>query len=145
MKLLNRTGADVMKKFNVRCATDITGFGLAGHSFKMARASKVTIRLEMKKVPLIGSVYDLIDEGCIPGASFRNLDYAEEYSSFSDRLDYNLKMAAFDAQTSGGLFMCLPPEQATDALKELVSAGLPDSSVVGTVTDFNGKFLYLDN
>jgi selenide,water dikinase len=145
MKLLNRTGSDVMKKFNVRCATDITGFGLAGHSLKMARASNVTIRLEMKKVPLIGSVYDLIDEGCIPGASFRNLEYAEEYSYFSDTLDYNLKMAAFDAQTSGGLFLCIPSGQAEDVLKELGSAGFPDSSVIGTVTDFSGKFLYLDN
>jgi len=53
------------------------GFGLAGHMLKMARASRVSVRINMKKVPLIGNAYKLIDEGCIPGAAFRNLEYAE--------------------------------------------------------------------
>ena len=106
MKLLNKSGAEVMKKYNIRGATDVTGFGLAGHALKMARASKVSITLNMKDVPLIGNSYRLIDEGCIPGASFRNLDYAEKDIDFAPDLDYNLKMIAFDAQTSGGLLVC---------------------------------------
>ena len=79
MKLLNKTGAEVMKKYNIKGATDITGFGLAGHALKMAIASKVSIKINMEKVPLIGNVYNLIDDGCIPGASFRNLDFVDEH------------------------------------------------------------------
>jgi selenide, water dikinase len=103
MKLLNKSGAEVMRKHNIKGATDVTGFGLAGHALKMAKASKVSLKINMKDVPLIGDSYKLIDEGCIPGASFRNLDYAEKDIDFAPDLNYNLKMIAFDAQTSGGL------------------------------------------
>ena len=108
MKQLNKSGAEVMKIHKIMGATDITGFGLAGHALKMARASKVSIKINMKNVPLIGDSYRLIDEGCIPGASFRNLDYAEKEIDFAPDLDYNLKMIAFDAQTSGGLLFSAP-------------------------------------
>jgi selenide,water dikinase len=145
MKLLNRSAAAVMKKFNVRGATDITGFGLAGHAFKMARASKVTVTINMKQVPLIGETYRIIDEGCIPGAAFRNLDYVEADTSFAPGIDYNLKMLAFDAQTSGGLLICSPNAQGEQIVAELREAGLMDSSVIGYVTEPGDKLVHLDN
>jgi selenide,water dikinase len=145
MKLLNKTGAEIMKKFNVKCATDITGFGLAGHTMKMARASNVSILIKMKNVPLIGNVYNLLDEGCIPGASFRNLEFVEKDTVFDPGLDYNLKMAAFDAQTSGGLLMCVPSQNAEKILDVLKTNGLFGSSVIGEVTHQRGKLLYLSN
>ena len=143
MKLLNNTGAAVMKKFNIRGATDITGFGLAGHALKMARASNVSLNINMQDVPLIGKSYNLIDEGCIPGASFRNLEFAEKDIDFAHGMDYNLKMIAFDAQTSGGLFMCASPGDTAKILDELKEAGLTSSSVVGNVMDSGEKHVYL--
>lgn len=145
MKLLNRSGAEVMKKHNIKGATDVTGFGLAGHALKMAKASHVSIELNMKQVPLIGNTYKIIDEGCIPGAAFRNLDYAEPETGFASDLDYNLKMIAFDAQTSGGLLMSVPEKAAEAVLTELHAAGLTGSSLIGNVTDKREKFLYLYN
>ena len=139
MKLLNKTGAEVMKKYKVRGATDITGFGLAGHALKMAMASKVSIRINLKKVPQLGNVYNLTDEGCIPGASFRNLEFVEEHLLSDSDLDYNLKMIACDAQTSGGLLISLSPDNAEAALKELHTAGLSSSTIIGEVTDFQGE------
>jgi selenide,water dikinase len=144
MKLLNKSGAEVMKKHSIKGGTDITGFGLAGHALKMARASNVSIRLNMKMVPLIGSVYSLIDDGCIPGASFRNLEYVKEFLHVSESLDYNLKMAAFDAQTSGGLLMCVPSDKVEFILADLKSAGLSSSSVIGQVLEKSDKYLLLD-
>ena len=145
MKLLNRTGADVMKKFNIRAATDITGFGLAGHTLKMAKASRVSITLNMRKVPLIENVYKLADQGCIPGAAFRNLDYADADTSYEENLDYNLKMIAFDAQTSGGLLISVPQKKTDYVLAELKSVRLLDSSVIGSVATKAEKYLYLSN
>lgn len=145
MKLLNKSGADVMKKHNIKCATDVTGFGLAGHAMKMAKASKVSIKIEMKKVPLIGNVYTLVDDGCIPGASFRNLEFVEEHLHESPVLDYNLKMIAFDAQTSGGLLMCVSPCSVESVLKDLHAAGLTSSAIIGEVTGLKGKYLSLEN
>jgi len=92
MKFLNKSGAEVMRRFNIKGATDITGFGLAGHALKMAKASNVSIKLYLKQVPLIGNTYQIINEGCIPGASFRNLDFAERETVLAPDLEYNLKM-----------------------------------------------------
>jgi selenide,water dikinase len=143
MKLLNRSGAEVMKKFEITGATDITGFGLAGHTLKMARASSVSINICMSAVPLLSNTLKLADEGCIPGASFTNLDYAEDDTDFSKDLNYNLKMIAFDAQTSGGLLISVQAARADEMLNELKSAGLYRSSIIGKVTTREEKLLYL--
>jgi len=145
MKLLNKSAAEVMKKFNIKGATDVTGFGLAGHALKMARASKVSFNIRMKDVPLIGNSYNLIDEGCIPGASFRNLEYAEKDIDFASGLDYNLKMIAFDAQTSGGLLFSAPPDKVSEILETLRYAGLSGSKVIGNVSELKEKYIYLNN
>lgn len=145
MKLLNKSGAEVMKKQGLKGATDITGFGLAGHALKLARASNVTVKIDMKNVPLIGKAYDFVDEGCIPGASFRNLEYADSDTYFAEDLDYNLKMIAFDAQTSGGLMMSVPSEIAESVLADLHLTGLTSSSIIGEVSEFREKHLILES
>jgi selenide,water dikinase len=144
MKMLNKDGAGVMKKYRISGATDITGFGLAGHALKMARASKVTIKIDMRSVPLIGSTLKLADEGCIPGACFSNLSYAEKYVSFSESMDYNLKMIAFDVQTSGGLLISVAPENAEEMVKDLNSAGMVHSRIIGEVLSSGEKLVQLD-
>lgn len=143
MKLLNKGGAEVMKKYSIMGATDITGFGLAGHALKMARASGVSIKINLNSVPLINSTLRLADEGCIPGACFSNLSYAENFLSFSDGIDYNLKMIAFDAQTSGGLLISVPSEKAGNMLADLKSAGLIFSAIIGEVTEPGDKLIHL--
>jgi selenide,water dikinase len=143
MKLLNKGGAEVMQKYGIMGATDITGFGLAGHALKMAKASKVTITLNMKQVPLISNAYGLTELGCIPGASFRNLDYIETDSQFESDLDYNLKMLACDAQTSGGLLISAPQTIVNELLRELKGSGLTTSSIVGKVSVAETKLLIL--
>jgi selenide,water dikinase len=145
MKLLNKSGAEIMLKFGVAGATDITGFGLGGHTLKMARASNVSIKLNLASVPLLSKTLKLVDEGCIPGAAFTNLDYAEEDSDFSPDLNYNLKMIAFDAQTSGGLLICADPSKVEEILIALKSAGLDRSSVIGKVSVRKEKLLYLSD
>ena len=143
MKVLNKSAAEVMKKYGIKGATDITGFGLAGHTLKVAMASKVSVKIRMNKVPLIGNTYNLVDEGCIPGASFRNLEYVEEHFYPDPDLNYNLKMTAFDAQTSGGLLMSVPAEKANAVLADLHSAELSYSAIIGEVTEMQDKYLYL--
>jgi selenide,water dikinase len=145
MKLLNKKGAEIMKKYHIRGATDITGFGLAGHALKMARASSVSLNLNMNQVPLIGEAYNLIEEGCIPGASFRNLEYAEKEIGFKVGLDYNLRMIAFDAQTSGGLLMCAPVEDTGCILEELKATGMASATVIGNVSKSGEKLVYLES
>jgi len=133
MKTLNKDGASVMQQYNVTGATDITGFGLLGHALKMARASKVNLTIDSRSIPLLNDVYNLADNGCIPGAAFRNLEYIQDSVQFSD-VDYNLKMILSDAQTSGGLFMGVSPDMAPMALESLIKKGYSSSRIVGEVS-----------
>ncbi|NMC39480.1 MAG: hypothetical protein GYA41_14260 [Bacteroidales bacterium] len=143
MRLLNRAGADIMNEFGVRGATDVTGYGLAGHALKMARASNVSIEIDLGSVPLIGDTYRLADDGCIPGACFRNLVFVENDSLLRINLNYNLKMIAMDAQTSGGLLMCVKPGLEGQVIEKLHEAGLDRAAVIGKVTEKQEKYLYL--
>lgn len=131
MKRLNSSGAALMQKHSLRGATDITGFGLAGHALKMARASGVTIIIDLHCVPLLDGTWYLAAQGCIPGAAFRNLDYTDGDTRMPESVDYNLKMIAHDAQTSGGLLMAVAPEKSRALLKELHESGLGEAAVIG--------------
>ncbi len=143
MKLLNMHGATVMQKYNVKCATDVTGFGLAGHATKMAKGSHVSMHFDASKIPVFDKVIDLIDMGVIPGASFRNKEFAGEDCSFDETLDYNHKIMLFDAQTSGGLLMCVDKENADNVISDLKENGYPHSAIVGEVREFDKKHVYV--
>ncbi len=106
MKRLNDTASSVASRFGITGGTDITGFGLAGHALKMARASNVNISIDLHEIPLITGTKRLLSEGCIPGAAFRNQEFAGKDMTADHDADYDLIMAAFDAQTSGGLGWC---------------------------------------
>jgi selenide,water dikinase len=133
MMRLNSDGARLMQKHGIRGATDITGFGLAGHALKMAQGSGVTIRLKLSSVPLLEGTYTLAEQGCIPGAAFRNLDYTERDTLFEAGLDYNLKMIAHDSQTSGGLLMAVAEEKADAVLTDLHHSGHQEAAIIGNV------------
>jgi selenide,water dikinase len=143
MKLLNDKAATIMNKYHIKCATDITGFGLLGHALKMAKGSGVSIQIDSSKVPLIGNVMELIDMGCIPGAAFRNQEFAAEDCECSESVDYNHKMMVFDAQTSGGLFMSVPEKDAANIRNELIQAGYPQTCIVGKVIPQKNKAVYI--
>jgi selenide,water dikinase len=139
MKLLNRGAAKIMTKYGVNSATDITGFGLLGHALKMALASHVSIKIEAENVPVFSNVMELIETGFIPGAAFRNLEFAEEQCKFSNDLPYNTKMLLADAQTSGGILMTVPPEKVDEILGELKKVDYESSAVIGEVLPKDDK------
>lgn len=139
MKLLNKKASEIMNKYGVKCATDITGFGLLGHIMKLATASDVSISINASTVKPLPRVMEFIEMGCIPGAAFRNLEYIEDSCSFDESLDYNTKILLVDAQTSGGLLMCVKKEDSDKILEELKSAGYPVSSVIGEVIQKEDK------
>jgi len=144
MKLLNKSGAAVMQEYNLKGATDVTGFGLLGHAMRMAEASGVTLRIQSQDLPHYPEALALLDEGCIPGAAFRNLEFVKESTEFGTSLNYERKMLCCDAQTSGGLLMAVPAEKAKEVLAALKKAGLPESAVIGEAVPKSNRSLYLD-
>lgn len=134
MMQLNRNTVSVMHYYGVQCATDITGFGLAGHALKMAKASGVTLRIHPDKVPVFEGVMALLKLGCIPGAAFRNLDFVGDQMECASGVSYESKMLTMDAQTSGGLLICCPTEHAGQLVQDMIGAGFPHTAIVGEVT-----------
>ena len=141
MKQLNMMGCKVMQHFGVRAATDVTGFGLLGHALKMAEASGVSFKINSLQLPVLDGVDELLSKGCIPGGAFRNLKFVGDAIHFSADANYNRKMVACDAQTSGGLFFSIKPHLVNDALQELQNNGI-NGVVVGDVIPKSGKDIY---
>ncbi len=139
MKQLNMAGARIMQEFGVRCATDVTGFSLLGHGLTMAQASGVTLEIDSEEIPVLPGAYDLAETGCIPGAAFRNQEFVEKDSLFEKDVDYSMKMLCLDAQTSGGLLMCVAEENAADVRKKLIDNGYSHTSIMGRVTEKREK------
>ena len=139
MKLLNKKGSELMQKYGVRAATDITGFGLLGHSYKIATESNVTISIDSNKLPLLSGALELAEIGCIPGACFRNQEYVETACSFATSLNYERRMLMMDAQTSGGLLICAPKATANDLLAELIDTDYSESRIIGEVLENTNK------
>ena len=111
MSLLNRAAAELMLRYTPSACTDITGFGLIGHSCEMALGSGVTIRLYLDAVPLMQGVIDQVADGMVPAGCYRNRSY---YLSRIDAGDCDPErlLPLFDPQTSGGLLIALQPGAA---------------------------------
>jgi selenide, water dikinase len=119
MTTLNAAASRAALDADVRCATDVTGFGLLGHAFKLARASGVTAVIDSAAVPVIEGVRAAQRAGYLPGGSRRNLTWVAPHADFGSMSDEVLLLLA-DAQTSGGL---------------LVAGEIPGAPVIGELVE----------
>lgn len=134
MATLNaRAGEAVTAANNVHACTDVTGFGLLGHSYEMASGSGVTIVLEGEKLPLMSGARALAGMGILPAGVYRNMDYVGAHLRQAQTAVQALVDLAADPQTSGGLLVALPPADA-HKLVEALRPFAPWSTVVGRVT-----------
>lgn len=124
MATLNRGAADAARRLGVQAATDVTGFGLLGHLSEIVKASGVSATINSAEVPLIEGVAGLAMEGMIAGGTRRNLKSVLGMCDFGDA-DETTKLLLADAQTNGGLLLCVdaPLEQALHAALAEVGAG----------------------
>lgn len=133
MAALNADACAAMQEFGAHAATDITGFGLVGHGLKLAQASRVHLEIETRKLPVLDGVIDLLNLGCVPGAAFRNQKFVGDDLDVGSDVSYEFKMLACDAQTSGGLLICVPEEGAQRLVARLRDTGNRAARVIGRV------------
>ena len=112
MVMLNKKASETLQNFNPNAVTDITGFGLIGHLIEICKGSNVSSNINFSDINFLPGAIDLANEGIMPGGSKRNLEYAENYVKFSDSLSPTEKLLACDAQTSGGLLISIPNDEA---------------------------------
>lgn len=133
VRTLNAQAVPIMRKYGICSATDVTGFSLMGHAYKMARASHVSIELQAHALPILPQVAPLVEMGCIPGAVFSNRVSVEEYCSIASQLPRWLTSLLYDPQTSGGILMAVDGAFASQAIGDLKAAGYEHTSAIGTV------------
>jgi selenide,water dikinase len=124
--------AEAIARFDVKGATDVTGFALVGHAWEMACASNVTIEIDSARVPLLNGSLELATAGLTTGADRTNREYVGDDIEISPKVDSNLLKLFFDPQTAGGLLLAIEQDRANDLLKVL-NEKYPRAEVIGRV------------
>jgi selenide,water dikinase len=129
---LNKTAAQVLADFTVHAATDITGFGLAGHGLEMARGSRVTLTIYLDRVPIMAEALAMYRKGVSTGSNLPNRRLVAGKMRFELNLPEWHEEIVFDPQTSGGLLVAVPGSQEREVIAALETAGV-DAVGIGQV------------
>ena len=121
-----------MQKLGANACTDVTGFGLLGHAYEMAKASKVTLEIEANKIPLLPDVLDLIEQKMLTRGDKNNRAYVGDTIKFSEKVSKEMQSAMFDPQTAGGLLISLEEKKAFEYIKEV-----KNSCIIGRIKTFD--------
>lgn len=120
---LNAVGGAVIREFKLPAATDVTGFGLGGHLLEMALASGVCAALQTAALPLLPRALEYARNGLIPAGSHVNRKHWSCFTLVDTGVEEALESVIFDAQTSGGLLLAVPPDRAEQVCRELEAGG----------------------
>ena len=135
---LNRKAAEVAAGFEVHAATDITGFGLAGHCYEMVKGSQVTMEFSMDRIPIMKESLEMYKKGVSTGVNNHNRELVAGAIRFEKDLPPGHEEIVYDPQTSGGLLVAVPKSQGESLLEALLSAGVRWASMVGEVKPLSG-------
>jgi len=131
-----RKASEVMQKVEANGCTDVTGFGLLGHAFEMAKASGVTFNIKSETIRLLPEVLDLIEKGMLTRGDKNNREYVGETVKFKESVTKQMQSALFDPQTAGGLLISLEEEKAEKFLSEI-----RDAVIIGRVESYKDILL----
>lgn len=135
MTTLNQKAKRVIERYPVHACTDVTGFGLAGHSVEMAEGSHVTLEIFMGQVPVQEEALEYARMGLVPAGMYRNRSFTEDRIELGEVEEARMDLF-FDPQTSGGLLISVSPDDGEDILRELKEAGIGTSfAMIGRVTE----------
>ncbi len=142
MTTLNAKARDAMMAVGANACTDVTGFGLLGHTFEMAEGSKKTIALFSTDMPVVPAALDFARMGIIPEGAYANRAYLEERMTVDQGVPLEVCDVLADPQTAGGLLISLPESKAPELLSRL-SEFTADARIVGQVLPQGEKQILL--
>ena len=146
MAELNKAASDVMIEMGVTTATDITGFGLAGHLSEIVIQSGVKAEIYFDRVPVFDGVLDLVKKGVISGGIERNREYASQYVVARDRISEEMQAVFYDPQTSGGLLISIDEKKGEELVSSLKKRGVEQAAIIGKViSKSKGKIVLKHN
>ena len=128
---LNDAPMRAAKKVAVSAATDVTGFGLLGHAWEMAKGCGIGVEIFVDQLPVVDGVWALLESGIKPGATGRNISYLEPHLDVDSNVTELQQLLAADPQTSGGLLLSVHPTNVDALLESLKEEGALCAVVVG--------------
>lgn len=140
MVLPNRAAARAMQEAGAHAATDITGFGLMGHAYEVAKGSGVTLLIDPDRVPLLPEVLELAAAKVLTRGDRRNREYVGDTIEFQGEVSRERQSALFDPQTAGGLLISIAAQQRS-AFESALARHNSSATLIGQVMAFSGKSL----
>ena len=140
---LNTAGPDLAALDGVHAITDVTGFGLAGHTLEMARGSGLSAHLDWPAVPLVSGVRAYAAEGIVTGASGRNWASYGEHIALPEGFDLTERALLTDPQTSGGLLVACTPAAVGQVMATFQRHGFAEAAVIGHMQPAEGAALHV--
>jgi selenide,water dikinase len=134
MVMLNRKACQLMQRVDFHAVTDITGFALIGHSYEVAELSEVTLRFHIDKLPFLDGAKEYAEAWLFPGRTSCNKDAYEPQVRFASGIAEEIQMLLYTSETSGGLLICVAPDQA-ERLAELFSSEEQQYWIVGEAVE----------
>lgn len=135
MTKLNKNASECMIRFEANACTDVTGFGLAGHSMQLAKASNVVLKFRVNDLPVLEGAEKAIGENLLTRGDKSNREYTKEYVKSSGTVNKTKEHLLYDPQTSGGLLICVPQKNAEGLLDDLHKNGDISSRIIGEVME----------
>lgn len=134
MATLNKDAAEAMEAYDVSACTDITGFGLLGHTLEMAEGSNVGITIHSKDVPVLSGTRELAEQNIIPGGTRKNHKWIADRVHYAASVSEIDQLILCDAVTSGGLLISVSEESAEALQKSLLERNV-QSAIIGVATE----------
>ena len=136
---LNKVAAETISQFDIHAATDVTGFGLAGHGLEMAQGSGVTLEIDIDAIPVMDEALSSYERGMTTGVNDVNRQLVEPHLEFEREIPFWHQEIVIDPQTSGGLLFALPANQAAAVIEALHGNGITAATQIGTAAEQNGS------
>jgi len=138
MTRLNKNASECMVRFEANACTDVTGFGLAGHSMQLAKASNVVLKFRVNDLPVLDGAEKAIGENYLTRGDKSNREYTKDFVISSGTVNKTKEHLLYDPQTSGGLLICVPQKNSEALLDDLIKNGDISSGIIGEVLDASG-------
>ena len=134
MVTLNRKASELMMEVDVHACTDVTGFGLLGHACEMIEGTDVGMVIHSDRVPFFPEAKELAEMGLVPGGLHRNREFRTNMVEIDPQVPDYLADILFDPQTSGGLLISVPGQEADILLRRMREEGIKEATLIGEIT-----------
>ena len=143
MTSLNKYAAECCKKYDIHGCTDITGFGFLGHLHEMVDG-KLSCKVYADQLPVFPEALEYADEFLLTAVAQQNRNHVGRHVQFDEDISFAMQEVMFDPQSSGGLLIVLPTDQADSLLADIQALGVP-SAIVGEMMEPGRKEIIVTN